>query len=170
MSSPAISTVRLSLGAGLLALGLPLDVNAGNETTSPKFEDYTVAVDPEALGDAPAIFPNLPPQARDELRARLLDGINFAGTATLAVWGCGAGCMSGGVFDARTGNWFELPFAIHRSVEAENDAATFAFRQDSRLLITQGLCNEQREGQFHFVWDGTQLVPLDAPALACWSD
>ncbi|MEQ8601115.1 MAG: hypothetical protein RLP98_14435 [Devosia sp.] len=170
MSSATTIAVRISLCISIMTLPMPAVFSAESVAVGPKFEDYAVTIRTEAPAGLQGNFPDLPAQARDELNTTFADGINFAGTATIAVWGCGTGCMSGGVFDARTEKWFEFPFAIHRSVQSDSADKAFSFRHDSRLLIITGLCNEERDGQFHFVWDGRQLVPLDAPALACLSD
>ena len=43
---------------------------------------------------------------RTRLSEALHRGVNFAGHYAVAGWGCGTGCISGAIIDARTGNVF----------------------------------------------------------------
>ncbi len=73
--------------------------------------------------------------------------INFAGRYILAQWGCGTDCLMGGLIDAKTGKTSMLPFTVCCILEeGEEDREKMEFRRDSRLIIFNGLLNENEEG------------------------
>ncbi len=73
------------------------------QTRFPSFEEYRVK---EVFNGTPA-----PPQLvhpidrlfRTRIRQSAAKGPNFAGSYTIAEWGCGSGCISAAVVDARDG-------------------------------------------------------------------
>ncbi len=121
--------IRFVYAAFLCALlGVSLPAYADD---APSFEDYPATIYRGKLHD-----PHLVRRDCSELnafwcfRTRLKeaareDGITFAGSFTVAIWGCGTECQSGAVIDRKSGTMFWLPTA----------SLGYDYRADSRLLI-----------------------------------
>lgn len=73
--------------------------------------------------------------------------VNFAGSYTLAAWGCGTGCLAGAFVNARTGQVVWLPGSIS---EWHGQGERIVFKPDSRLLILAGSVNMEEEYGLHF--------------------
>lgn len=98
------------------------------------------------------------PQAREAASAQVEKGLNFAGSAILAIWGCGSGCAKAGILDFATNTWFEIPFAMHRDLD--QDTPLFAAEPGSTLLVARGWQNEETPGLFEYHWNGRSLETL----------
>src|SRR5215831_16185240 len=120
---------------------LPLFPTAAQNVKHPAFNEYLSTVE---NARAKAInFKN--DQAARTMRTRLKEalagGVNFAGHYIVAGWGCGTGCISGAIIDARTGTvLWPLPlYAL--AVWYDNDDYVknpVEYRKNSRLLIIRG--------------------------------
>jgi hypothetical protein len=125
----------------------------------PRFEDYSVT---EIFKGPPA-----PPKLRrsgDRLfRTRIREGAakgpNFAGKFTIAEWGCGSGCVSIAIVDAKDGRIFDAPFsALAWGVPMMTESVEpLAFKLDSRLLIARGCPEEENCGFYYYEWMGTKF-------------
>ena len=76
----------------------------------PRFEDYPATerfigtlAPPKLIRPADRLF-------RTMIREGASKGPNFAGHYTIAEWGCGSGCVSIAVVDAKDGTVFQAPF------------------------------------------------------------
>ena len=87
-------------------------------------------------------------------RTRLTDalrrGVNFGGHYILTGWGCGTGCVSGGIIDARTGRVY-FPEQMHSIAVGDDETGTYVespieYRKNSRLVIVHGIPGTQIEG------------------------
>ena len=83
-------------------------------------------------------------------------GPNFACSALVVTWGCGTGCVTGGIYDAESGVWFRLPFAVHRDLRQQ--APLLSYSPSSPLLTATGWLNEEEYGVVRYEWDGTVLI------------
>ncbi len=92
---------------------------------------------------------------RTMIREEAAKGPNFDGHYTVAQWGCGAGCISGALVDARTGEVSALPFEFF-TVSASSPLEPIQFRLDSRLVKAEGCLGESTSkcGRFAWEWDG----------------
>ena len=125
----------------------------------PRFEDYPVT---DIYKGPPA-----PPKLRcpgDRLfRTRIREGAakgpNFAGHYTIADWGCGAGCVSVAIVDAKDGRICDAPFqALAWGVPMMKDSVEpLAYKLDSRLLIVRGCPEEETCGSYFYEWTGTRF-------------
>ena len=90
---------------------------------------------------------------RSNLAAGLKQGVNFAGDQVLVTWGCGSGCIDGGVVSARSGRAVPLPFTLHRPIA--QDRPDLLYQSGSRLLVAHGLFVEEQEEASGrcFVWE-----------------
>jgi len=150
-----------------LIVCLTLAVFGANAQTSaptsnerlPRFEDYPVT---ETFKGSPA-----PPKLRrpaDRLfRTRIREGAakgpNFAGHYTIATWGCGMGCVSIAIVDAKDGRIYDAPFtALAWGVPMMKDSVEpLAYKLDSRLLIVRGCPEEENCGSYFYEWMGTRF-------------
>ena len=105
-------------------------------------------------------------------RTRLTDGlrggVNFAGHYVVVGWGCGTGCISGGIVDARNGRVY-FPNAFHDIGVWYDDngytAEPVKFRKNSRLFVISGISGDQEErsddkniwGDYYYEWKGDGL-------------
>jgi tetratricopeptide (TPR) repeat protein len=119
----------------------------------PRFEDFPAL---ETYTGKPAT-PDVKSQPkawefRTMLRENAKDGVNFAGRYVLASWGCGSGCLDGGIIDTKTGQVYFDPFldvllwpgpgSAEFQITPESEFEHFRFRSNSRLLVTFGTPNK----------------------------
>lgn len=105
---------------------------------------------------------------RTRLREALRGGVNFAGRYIVATWGCGTGCVSGAIIEARTGKVFfpkELsPFIAGNYYD--DDDKPIEYRRNSSLLIMDGAAGTGNEvdepsfGKYYLVWKGNSFEQL----------
>lgn len=105
-------------------------------------------------------------QFRSMIRRGAESGPNFAGHYTIVSWGCGSGCISYAIVDARTGKVyhpenFDSVDTINLDFDAlaEPEGDLVKFRVDSYLLVVIGGINEDPDlrGISYFIWKNNQL-------------
>jgi hypothetical protein len=103
---------------------------------------------------------------RTRLSGALGKGVNFAGHYVVAGWGCGTGCISGAVIDARTGVvYWPLPLnALGVWYDGESYAdEPVAYRKNSRLLVISGSPGvkddepDKPNGKYFYEWQKDRL-------------
>ncbi len=139
--------------------------------SAPRFSDYPVAAHRPTRLAPPRLASAEARLFRTALRDAARQGPNFAGSYTVAVWGCGASCTSAAIVDARSGRVF-FPDVMndiagtHVSGRAPDGAEpaydSLRFRADSRLLAVLGAPGENaaRDGVSFYVWTGATMTPL----------
>jgi hypothetical protein len=137
---------------------LPLTANAG---APPQFKDYPVS---EAF-KGPNAPVNLSEPGVREFRTRLKEAAkmkpNFSGHYILTSWGCGTGCVSPWIINAKTGKFVGVPFNVSSSVEDDPNVEHLQFKLDSRLLIINGHLNEaEKGGTYYYKLENEKLVPI----------
>lgn len=158
-----MKTVVLSIVTLLLSLNVALAQDGFSsrdvveEKSAPRFENYRVI----------GIFRGKPaPVKSSSLRARMFrtrlrenakDGVDFAGHYILATWGCGSGCSSIAIIDARTGRVYFTPSLLLVGTALYQELAPLEFRKDSRLLKVVGSRNDEEVGTFYYVWRNNRL-------------
>jgi len=133
---------------------------AGN--VAPAYKAYAVAVDRH--GKRPALqrdskFSNL---FRTRLSEALRDmPVNFAGHYVVTEFGCGSGCVHGGIIDTRTGQAHELPWPVYVRDIGDWDSP-FRHEAGSRLFAVRGVLKDMNEPPLerYFVWTGKALEPV----------
>jgi hypothetical protein len=187
---------RAARASLMLALFADLDAQV-NATRLPQFEDFPIR---EVFDQTPHA-PILATPEQRLFRTRIREGVqkgwgvpvngawgteqnkpgpNFAGHYIVIVWGCGSGCISMVMSDAKTGIVFGPPisegaFALPMLVipGSVSRAADLQFRKDSRLMIIRATPHEDRPGAvpcaFYFLWEGDRWrlmrqVRIDGPA------
>lgn len=98
---------------------------------------------------------------RTRLRDGLRRGVNFAGHFIIVGWGCGTGCVSGGIIDARDGRVY-FPKEFNALAVAYDDSGykePIEYRKNSRLLILNGIPGtandddpQSESGTYYFEW------------------
>ncbi len=94
-------------------------------------------------------------QFRTRLQASAKEGPNFAGHYTFIDWGCGTGCTSFAIVDAKTGGVLflsgEVNFPWLSDEPATMEKYDISYRIDSRLLIINGVPGERKElGTYYY--------------------
>lgn len=137
---------------------------------APRFEDFPAAMRPVTRQAGLILDTAQARRHRSLLAGEAAQGPNFAGTYTIAAWGCGAACTAFAIIDARTGR-VHFPAGFSRIVGVHVGGygapgppryANLRFRPDSRLLVVLGAPegDEARHGAAWFEWTGTALRPL----------
>ena len=131
----------------------------------PQFSDY--AINERYIGRNASIVL----KSRDErmfrtkLREAAREKPNFAGHYIVTIWGCGTGCISGAVIDAKTGRISLFPFTVCCGDGSEdNHYGDVEFRQDSKLIIFSGARNEKEgdEGRHFYVFKDRRFKWLNS--------
>jgi hypothetical protein len=126
----------------------------------PQFKDY--AVNERFTGKSAApILKGDARQFKTRLREAARGGPNFAGHYIVTYWGCGSGCVSGAIINARTGSVFMLPDTLSGwGFDVDDKFRPIEYRPDSRLIILSGARNE-KEGDNatrFYKWQNERLV------------
>lgn len=139
----------------------------GQNEAVPKFSAFPATVEKER---AKSIDFKKNPDARSfrtRLSEALRGGVNFAGHYVVAGWGCGTGCISGAIIDARTGNVFwPEPFNAFGVLFNNGNYADppVEYKKNSRLLIIHGIPGEGKDdapakpsGDYYYEWKNNRL-------------
>lgn len=139
----------------------------------PRFEDYPAS---KKFTGRPARVVVSHPRARlfrTMLREQAARGPNFAGSYTLAYWGCGAGCRGFAVVDARTGRVYFNPKALNVGIVPGQEDESLQFRPDSRLLVVAGTVDGfggyQQEAKFFYEWRGNRFRQIRKTAIKMYA-
>jgi hypothetical protein len=113
---------------------------------------------------------------RTRLSEALRRGVNFAGHYVVAGWGCGTGCISGAIIDARTGNvfWpeqFNAMGVLYSDGEYADEPV--AYRKNSRMLVISGIpgnaednAPDKPSGIYYYEWKNNRLRQIRFVAKA----
>lgn len=126
----------------------------------PEFKDFPAT--PIYRGkNAPLILTADVRSFKTRLRAAAKERPNFAGHYIVTTWGCGTGCDSGAIIDAKTGRVYWFPFAIGQDYEAGEEFNPVEFRADSKLIIFNGVRVDRDEkggARFYKFEDGRFIL------------
>lgn len=168
-------TLSLVLACVALAASPGSNALAQNSSASrqktPRFQDYKVAVRRGRVTPMDLRSHKLARHYRTLLREQQREeGVNFAGNYTLASVGCGTGCSTTAIIDARTGKAHFPPelngwTGIVGDYDPPEGEETWEYHADSRLLRvtgrpTVGDPRDERHGPsgiYYYAWDGTRL-------------
>ena len=124
----------------------------------PTFADYPSPADFQGTPAKPVLKTPAQKQSRTMSTDGAKKGPNFAGHFTIAQWGCGSGCVSIAVVDAKTGTVYDGPFKVLTSSPLAGPELDFQVR--SRLLIARGCPEETNCGPHFYEWTGKQFKPI----------
>jgi hypothetical protein len=128
--------------------------------TIPKFDDYRIRDIFRGKPELPVLSTAEALRFGTELRRQAAWGPNFAGHFTLTRWGCGAGCVTGAIIDARTGEVWFPKFCVEDAFTSEGRVAihhSTNFQIGSELVVATGVVNEGDAGTAYFRWHGGVL-------------
>ncbi len=91
---------------------------------------------------------------RTRIRQGAEQGAVFADHYAVAIWGCGAGCLSFAIIDAITGKVYIFPASVSQVREI---GERLTYHRDSRAMHIIGSLNEEHSGDRWYVWDGEKL-------------
>lgn len=147
-----------------VVIALSLAPAAAAQQSAPRFEDYPV----REVYTGPVHAPVLATREQRQFRTRLRDTAsgkpNFAGHYILGLWGCGSGCVMGGVVDAKTGQVTMLPFTVccWRD-DIPDDFQPIDVRVDSNLVIVEGAIDENYSdnGKRYFTFQNGRFTKIE---------
>jgi hypothetical protein len=101
---------------------------------------------------------------RTRLRYAAAKGPLFAGHYAMAIWGCGASCISFTVIDLISGKVTSFPATVSQSNEK---GERLTFRPDSRAIHVVGSLNEGDSVDSWYLWTGSRfrLIQTKPPQL-----
>jgi hypothetical protein len=149
-----------------VALALLVASSAGQTAKGPAFSAYPASVEKARVNSIN--FKNNPgaKSFKTRLTEAVRGGVNFAGHYVVAGWGCGTGCITGAIIDARTGTvLWPLPlYSLGVWYDGNNYAdEPVEYRKNSRLLIIRGSPGvkdndpEKPNGEYYYEWTGSEL-------------
>jgi len=127
----------------------------------PSFSDYPATETFSGKPAAPLFQTAGQRKFRTMIREGAAKGPNFAGRYTIADWGCGAGCVSIAVIDAKDGKVYDGPFQVlswamftYEGKYKSNtpEFAPLDFDKGSRLLIARGCPEEETCASYFYEW------------------
>ena len=127
----------------------------------PDYKDYPVVADFQGKPAAPVLDTPEARMMRTQLRQQAATGPNFAGHFTLARWGCGAGCASWAIIDARSGKVWFAPFQVSDATVPDNPELrqySIDFKIDSELIVANGALNGEGAGTYYYRWHNGSLT------------
>ena len=126
---------------------------------APRFEDFAVPVVRIARPAAPRLDTADKRAFRTQLRRAAHSGPAFAGRYRVGLWGCGAGCSTLAIVDAKTGAVSFDEEVRNITDHAYNPFDRVTFRPDSRLIMISGMPmeDERRNGGAFYEWTGERL-------------
>jgi hypothetical protein len=144
---------------------------ASAQSALPKFENYPASEAFHGKPAAPRLIRSEDRYYRTAIRRGAAEGPNFAGHLTIAMWGCGSGCISIALVDAKSGEIHHAPFDTlgwglpllrYDGNKAPNEEgfAPLTFRKDSNLLIVRGCPEDENCATYCYVWTGVKLKLL----------
>jgi hypothetical protein len=142
-------------------------VFAAGQRSAPQFNQYAVPVERARARNID--FKRSPGASsfRTRLSEGLRRGVNFAGHYVVVGWGCGTGCISGAIVDARDGRVY-WPDQFHAMATATTETGyvdePVQYKQNSRLLIINGIPGQAADddpqhpqGIYYYEWRGNRL-------------
>ncbi len=149
----------------ILCLGpLASEAAAQKSSTEPRFESYPARVYRGRVAPVNLRSSKGAGTFRTRLREGSKAGVNFAGHFSLVGWGCGTGCMSVAVINAKTGAvYFPKELYAFGVWLFSDDGEVLTFKPDSRLLILSGFPyseterDEPKAGLYYYEWTGARL-------------
>lgn len=134
----------------------------------PKPEAYPVKESFQGTPAAAKIASDADKRFRTRIREGAMNGPNFADHFTIIQWGCGAGCISMAVADAKDGKVYEAPFKnlaftvpnfLYEGKHSPFDDRFQAvgYKRNSSLLMVRGCPEEKDCGTYFYQWLGTKF-------------
>lgn len=147
-----------------VVIALSLAQAAGAQERAPRFEDHPVRETYTGPVHAPVLATSEQRQFRTRLRNAAKGKPNFAGRYILGLWGCGSGCLMGGVVDAKTGKVTMLPFTVccWRD-DVPDDFQPIDVRIDSNLVIVEGAIDENYSdnGKRYYLFQNGRFTKIE---------
>jgi hypothetical protein len=132
-------------------------------TSDDLFAKYPVAIHFKGKPAPPILTDPATRLYRTRIREGVAKGIAFAGHYEVAVWGCGAGCISFAIVDAVTGKVNFFPATISQNREA---GERLTYKRESRALHIIGSLNEEDSADRWYVWNGEKFTLIsEKPAV-----
>jgi len=136
--------------------------------TIPRFEDFSTTEKFESKPAPPKLVRPEDRMFRTRIRQGASKGPNFAGHYTIVEWGCGSGCLSIAVVDAKDGGIYPSPFRIlwwgrplikyeGKFTAYEDGFQPLSYRVDSSLFIVRGCPEDSNCASYFYELTRSQL-------------
>jgi hypothetical protein len=135
---------------------------ANLQPSLPQFDQFSVNETFSGKPAPPILATKRDRTYRTMIREGASKGPDFAGHFTIALWGCGAGCVTGALVDAKTGKVSDLPFSVLSFAEAlkfpdgsdtnSGDFEPLVYQRHSRLLVVRGCPEEKNCAAYYYEW------------------
>jgi hypothetical protein len=149
----------------LLILLLLDSATLSHAQNPPSFEDFRISKRYPGKPVPPKIKFSGARMFKTRIREGAKEGPNFAGYCTIVTWGCGSGCISFAVVDARTGQIYFHP-EISSITTGMDQEDKLQYRLNSRLLIVTGRIRDEeghhKDGRYYYEWERNQFRMLQA--------
>jgi hypothetical protein len=145
---------RFDLPPGAPAAAVP------GKSILPGYADYPVKERFSGRPAAPDLKSN--PDAKQfasVLKEGAAKGPDFAGHYTVVMWGCGAGCQSFVIVDAKTGSIYTSPFSSEAGVCYRLDSALFIVDPIREDVLVDGTVPARMKTTY-YAWDGEKMNPV----------
>jgi hypothetical protein len=147
----------------LLCRCLQLSAQVSSFVPDDLFTKYPVKTSFEGRPVPPVLADPSARRFRTRIREGVAKGVVFAGHYEVAVWGCGAGCLSFAIVDAVTGKVNFFPATVSQDNEA---GERLTYRENSRAIHVIGSLNEEDSVDRWYVWNGKEFdLVSKRPAL-----
>ena len=140
------------------------------QSVAPSFDQYRIGEAKFSGKPAPPLLKTTEDRRfRTAIRAAETAGPNFAGHYTVAEYGCGGGCVSIAIVDAKTGAVYRGPFRnlswdlrkYEGKIRSDDEKfEQLAYRLESRLLVARGCLEETDCASYFWEWTGSQFKLL----------
>jgi hypothetical protein len=128
---------------------------AGDAQRPVSFADYPVSLKFHGRPAKPLLNSPNSKRFRTRIFQAAASGPDFADHYTLALWGCGAGCVMFSIVDAVDGRVYDAPFTVSWGDEADSGVNV---KRDSCAIHVVGSLNEgDNSADRWYVWDGKEL-------------
>jgi len=120
-----------------------------------RFEDYPVQLKFQGKPARPQQNSQFSRGFKTRIKLAAAAGPNFADHYTIAVWGCGAGCVAFSIVDAVDGRVYDFPYSVSWGNEA--DSGVLGHRESSVLHVVGSLNEGDNSADRWYLWTGKEL-------------
>src|SRR5215204_272431 len=159
--------MKRSIFVSVVSLAL-LVTAAAQKTSVPTFNQFPARVEKATARSIDFKKSDGAWSFRTRLTEALRRGVNFAGRYIVTGWGCGTGCISGAIIDARTGRVY-FPEPLGGMGTGTTDAGEYVeepvrYRNNSRMLVISGVPATHPEGReelppgdYYYEWKNNRM-------------
>ncbi|GAA5175527.1 hypothetical protein GCM10025771_07940 [Niveibacterium umoris] len=151
-------TVFAALAIAFAAPDCASATDCGAAKCAPSFDDYPVVEHSRLFPSVTLVLQTkLAKKYRTVITQQSRQDPDFAGHYRVATWGCGTDCHGFAIINKRNGKVYTVPDLEYVAGVMGNGEDRLAYRVESRLFIVTGRKNDEDEGKFYYLWNGSSL-------------